>query len=94
LNKTLAMILLFFVFSKTSVAADYFIDFGLVLNFENIRPLIDSCTDLGSMERNRSTLEATGDLETLRDLIESISFGEFSGCPEGVTGQGIFQVAE
>ena len=94
MKKILVLFVSLFVFSEASIAADYVIDFGLVLDFENMRPLIDLCADLGSMERYRSALESTGDLESLRDLFESIGFGEFRGCPEGVSGQGIRQITE
>lgn len=88
------LILLLLIFSGTSFAEDYIIDFGLVLDFEDIRTLIDHCTDLGSMERYRNDLESTGDLETLRDLFERIGLGKFVGCPEGVSGYGIREIPE
>ena len=89
MKRIIILIFSIFLYSETSFAADYRIDFALVLDFENVRPLVDLCTDLGSMERHRSVLESVGDLENLRELFETSGFGEFRGCPDGVTGHGI-----
>ena len=42
---------------RIAAAAEYVIDFGVVTDLERVRPLIDLCTDFGSLERNRSLLE-------------------------------------
>lgn len=94
MKKILGLCVSLLVFCEASIAADYDVDFGLVLDFEDMRSLIDLCHDLGSMERHRSALESTGDLETLRNLFESVGFGEFKDCPEGVSGHGIRQITE
>jgi len=62
-------------------AAEYVIDFGLITDLERLRPLIDLCTDFGSLERNRRLLESASDLESLREFLERIGVARFSGCP-------------
>jgi hypothetical protein len=52
------------------VSAADVIDFGLITDLERLRPLIDLCTDLGSLERNRRVLESASDLESLREFLE------------------------
>jgi hypothetical protein len=63
-------------------SAEYVIDFGVITDLERLRPLIDSCTDFGSLERNRSVLESVSDLESLRDFLERIGVARFRGCPK------------
>jgi len=78
-------------FSTTNLNgdADYQIDLGLVLDFEDTRKLIDQCTDLGRLEVIRAPLESATDLEQLRATLEQFGIVEFHGCPSGVTGSGI-----
>lgn len=71
-------------------AEEYFIDFGLVLDLEELRPLVDLCADFGALERHRTRLERTSDLESLRDLLERVGVARFEDCPrikglDGVT---------
>jgi hypothetical protein len=73
-------------------AAEYVIDFGVIADLERLRPLIDLCTDLGSLERNRSLLESAGDLESLREFLERIRVARFSGCPKIPTFPGMNHV--
>lgn len=70
-------------------AAEYVIDFGLVTDLERLRPLIDLCTDFGSLERNRGALGSVGDLEKLRDFLVRIGVVQFSGCPKIGTFPGV-----
>jgi hypothetical protein len=75
---------------RPAAAVDYEIDFGLVSDFEKLRPLVDLCADLGKLERYRSLLERTSDLESRRRLLETIGIAELRGCPcvadiDGVT---------
>lgn len=81
-------LLLFVYFTETSTAAEYMVDFTLVPDFEMIRPLIEKCADLGSIERYRYTLEATGDLEIQRNFFESVGVKNFRGCPDYISGRG------
>ena len=94
MKKILFLFVFLLIFSESSRAADYKIDFGLILDFEDLRPLIDLCLDLGILEHNRETLESTGDLESLRELLEDIGLGEFSDCPDGVSGDGIREMSD
>ena len=69
--------------------ADYTVDLGLVLDFEDIRLLVEGCADIGALEPLRRSLEAAMDLEVLRATLERKGIVYFCGCPEGVTGSGI-----
>ncbi len=64
-----------------AMAVDYQVDVGVVLNLEDIRPLIQGCTNLGLLEPLRFRLSSATDLEQLRTMIESRGTAEFSGCP-------------
>ena|SRR5262245_20208922 len=94
LKKLLLSIALGVLFSQSVLAADYIINFGIITDFEVLRPLVDLCTDFGALERYRNLLESAGDLESLRELLENFGNGRFSGCPENVAGTGITQVPE
>jgi len=72
-------------------AVDYWVDFGLVLDLEDIRQLIDGCLDLGVLEAVRNRLEAAVDLEQFRSGLEDVGVVEFRDCPAGVVGFGIRQ---
>jgi hypothetical protein len=66
---------------RPAAAVDYEIDFGLVSDLEQLRPLVDLCVNLGELERYRSLLERTSDLESRRRLLETIGVAELRGCP-------------
>ncbi len=72
-----------------SGATAYTVDLGLVLDFEDMRQLIDNCLDLGELEHLRAALETALDLEALRPSLELRGRVHFRGCPHGVTGPGI-----
>lgn len=82
--KRLPVLFAAFVFSGVAHAAVYTIDLGLVADFEEIRPLVDLCLDLGELEKFRATLESATDLERLRPLLEDVGFAEVRGCPSDV----------
>jgi len=73
--------------------ADYQIDLGLVLDFEDIRELIEECRYLDRLEVIRAPLESATDLEQLRATLESYGIVEFYGCPSGETGSGIIELS-
>lgn len=73
-------------------AADYDVDLALLLDMEDIRPLVDGCADIGELEEHRNALESAGDLETLRSFLEDIGYVSFRGCPAGAEGSGIERV--
>lgn len=81
-------------FSQSALAVDYIINFGVITDFEVLRPLVDLCTDFGALERYRNLLESASDLESLRELLENFGIRRFSGCPKNVAGSGITQVPE
>lgn len=64
-----------------AMAVDYEIDVRVVVNLEDIRPLIQGCSNLGLLEPLRFRLTSATDLEQLRTTIESRGIAEFSGCP-------------
>ena len=72
---------------KLSGDADYQIDLGLVLDFEDTRKLIEQCAVLGRLEVIRDPLESATDLEQLRATLESYGIVEFHDCPSGVSRQ-------
>ena len=80
--------------SQSVLAADYIVDFGVIADLEDLRPLVDLCTDFGALERYRGIVESASNLETLRDLLENLGSTKFSGCPENVAETGITQVPE
>ena len=71
------------------VAATYQVNLGLVTDFEDLRPLIDRCSDLGSLETLRRQLEAASDLERLRPLLEKRGLVEFRMCPDSISAPGV-----
>ena len=70
-------------------AADYWIDLGLVTDFEDLRPLIDGCSDLGRLESFRSSIESVSDLEDLRDFLEIMGVIYVYDCPDDVEASGV-----
>lgn len=70
-------------------AASYEIDLGLVSDFEELRPLIVQCVDLGELEGVREKLESTTNLEEFRDVLEPLGIVNMNGCPADVRGPGI-----
>jgi hypothetical protein len=78
-----------FIAARPIHATEYAIDFALVLDFEQLRPLIELCEDLGSLESKRPSLESAADLEVLRRLFESVGFAQFSGCPKASASPGV-----
>lgn len=71
--------------------ANYTIQTGLILDFEDIRPLIEQCTDIDRLESIRSQLERATDLEQYRQILEQMGLIEFRDCPRGISGYGITQ---
>jgi hypothetical protein len=69
--------------------ASYEIDLGLVSDFEELRPLIVQCVDLGELEGIREKLESTTNLEEFRDILEPLGIVNMNGCPGDVRGPGI-----
>ncbi len=63
-----------------AMAVDYEVDVRVVVNLEDIRPLIQGCSNLGLLEPLRFRLTSATDLEQLRSTIESRGVAEFSGC--------------
>ncbi len=75
------VVLAIFFVAPPAMAVDYQVDVGAVLNLEDIRPLIQACSNLGLLEPLRFRLSSTTDLEQLRTTLESRGIAEFSGCP-------------
>jgi hypothetical protein len=73
----------------SAIAADYEADLRIVADYEQLRPLIDGCTDLGELERLRSAIDRSTDLEELREALESVGVAQFTGCPAGVSASGV-----
>ena len=63
-----------------AMAVDYEVDVRVVVNLEELRPLIQGCSNLGLLEPLRFRLTSATDLEQLRSTIESRGVAEFSGC--------------
>jgi hypothetical protein len=61
LKKLILAVALGVLFSQSLLAADYIINFGIITDFEVLRPLVDLCTDFGALERYRNLLESAGD---------------------------------
>ncbi len=80
---------LLLLISAPVFAADYEVDLGIVLDLEDIRPLVDGCADIGILEDIRFSLDLVGDLEDLRSFLEDLGYVFFHGCPTGVWGVGI-----
>ena len=78
---------------RSAEAAEYVIDFGAVPDLEELRPLVDLCTDLGQLERHRAVLESTFDLESLRGFLERIGIARFRGCPRVAQSDGVTRIA-
>lgn len=72
-----------------AVAADYIVDFTRMEDFENLRPLIEQCTDFGAMELYRDRMLAADDLNDMREVFERTGLGMFNDCPDGIRGSGI-----
>lgn len=66
--------------------SNYSVDFGLVIDLERLRPLLDGCSDVGILETVRSDIEQVGDLEQLRGPLEQLGIVQFHGCPTSVAG--------
>ena len=62
-----------------------------MLDFEDIRPLIEECADIDELESIRAQLENATDLEDFRPVLEQIGLIEFRDCPKGIKGYGITQ---
>jgi hypothetical protein len=92
--KNQCLMLVAFAFPLVCHAADYEIDLGLVTDLEDIRPLIDGCSDLGSLENYRSSMESATDLENLRDFLEVMGVVLVSDCPEDVEASGVTSVED
>ena len=61
MKKLILAIALEVSFSQPALAVDYTINFGVITDFEVLRPLVDRCTDFGALERYRNLLESAGD---------------------------------
>ena len=72
-----------------ATTSDYELSLSVITDYENIRPLIFKCSDLGRLERNRPQIEAASDLEDLRGVFEKIPAVTVRRCPPGITGKGI-----
>lgn len=77
----------------SAIAADYEVDLGRVLDYEYIRPLIEHCADIGELEDYRDALDAAGDLETLRSLLERLGHVSLRGCPSGADIYGVKKIS-
>ena len=78
------------IYSKYN-KVDYIVQSGLVLDFEDIRPLIEKCVDIDELESIRLQLEKATDLEDFRQVLEQVGLIEFRDCPKGIEGYGIKQ---
>jgi len=88
----LVVLTLLLFWSSPSFAADYDVDLGLVLDLEDIRPLVDGCSDIGDLEDHRDALDSASDFEDLRSFLEELGYVSFRDCPSGVEGSGIERV--
>ena len=70
-------------------ANDYELNFSVMTDFEKIRSLVDKCSDLGILEKNRRQIEAVSDLEDLRSFFEQVRVATVRRCPAGISGKGI-----
>lgn len=77
---------------STLLAADYIVDFTRVEDFESVRPLVTGCKDFSAMELYRDRMEASKNLEELRDVFVRTGLGMFNDCSDGITGPGIAPV--
>ncbi|MGK0547431.1 hypothetical protein ACSEE7_18230 [Halomonas cupida] len=69
---------------SAALADDYFVSLNAVKYYESLRPLVESCQDLGVLEAYRPELDMALDFENLRSLFESIGYAKFNGCPSDV----------
>lgn len=76
-----------------AMAAEYQVDLGMVLDFEDIRPLIEACADIGELEDHRSAFDSAGDLEDFRGLLENLGYVIFSGCPSEIEAHGVKRIS-
>ncbi|MGD8615837.1 MAG: hypothetical protein PVI91_09270, partial [Gammaproteobacteria bacterium] len=77
---------------KASQTTGYSVNFTRVADFESLRPLVSDCSDFGALEHFRDRMEATTNLEEMRDSLTEVGFGMFDDCPAGVSGPGITPV--
>jgi len=94
MKKMTTSLLLAALFSHSVWAADYTVDYDVVTDLEQIRPLIEQCSDITVLTPYRSMLSGVDDLESLRGMLERIDLGRFNGCPDGVTANGIERQAD
>jgi len=94
MKKMATSLLLAALFSHSVWATDYAVDYDLVTDLEQIRPLIEQCSDVTVLTPYRSMLSGVSDLESLRGMLERIDLGQFSGCPDGITADGIERLGE
>jgi len=87
-------ILLATLFSHSVWAADYTVDYDVVTDLEQIRPLIEQCSDVTVLTPYRGMLSGVEDLESLRSMLARIGIGRFNGCPDGVAADGIVRQGE
>jgi hypothetical protein len=79
MKKLILVIALEVSFSQSALAVDYTINFGVITDFEVLRPLVDRCTDFGELERYRNLLESAGDLESLREYSKTSELEDLAG---------------
>lgn len=77
------------MFPAPSRAADYEVDLGSITDYEEIRDLVDGCSDLGELEEHREALESASDLEKLRSFLEGTGHVDLSDCPPGIEIDGV-----
>lgn len=78
------VVVVFSLTSSVSLADSYVVNLDVVSDYESLRPLFDSCHDLGVLEAYRPEIDMALDLEELRYIFEGIGYVEFGGCPSGL----------
>lgn len=77
------------MFPAVANAANYKVDLGLISDYEELRPFVDGCSDLGNLEDHRDALESASDLENLRSFLQDIGYVEFNDCPSKIEIDGV-----
>jgi hypothetical protein len=77
---------------KASKTRGYSVNFTRVEDFETLRPLVTGCRDFGALEHFRERMEASANLEDMRESLTEVGFGMFDDCPADVSGPGISPV--
>lgn len=74
---------------RTSVAADYVVDFTRTDDLESIRPLVEGCADFDALEIYRGRMQSVANLEEMREIFLGVGLGLFNDCPDSISGAGI-----